>query len=275
LYVWGTNVPQLPILINGHRVEKLLTSNLYCLLRQLLDDDEAQNLWIDAICLNQGDPIEKEQQIPRMGDIYASAQRTFIWLGPSENESDYDFKRYSPDAPEWLAHKRLFKRDWWMRVWTLQEAVLSRAPIVKCGRKEVELKRFVDFEYLYYDQRTLVQAKDHDKFWGLRYYLQVPYQSMFWRDIETQLGGPMSLWFHSSDNFAVVSIGIKSLGFSVCSGREAGTSLKWTTTANQTWKFSPVRAYYYSQKLDCVASLSLRTLRARSQVYHHGVRTGP
>jgi hypothetical protein len=205
-YVWGTTESRMPIWINGHYIDRRITPNLYSLLRQLHTDREAHNLWIDAICLNQDDQVEIKQQVPKMGDVYTQAQRTYIWLGLSEDGSDLamdlvkgicddDFMRYSPELPQWLAHKKLFKRDWWTRVWTLQEALLSRFPIVKCGGKEVELERFVDFEYLYYEQRTLLQAKHHEKFWGMRYYLQVPYQAMFWRDIQEQLDGPLSLWF--------------------------------------------------------------------------------
>jgi len=38
-------------------------------------------LWIDAICINQGDPEEKNQQLNIMVDIYAEAEETLIWMG--------------------------------------------------------------------------------------------------------------------------------------------------------------------------------------------------
>lgn len=41
-------------------------------------------LWIDAICLNQSDNVEKAQQIPLMGEIYYQAHKTYFWLGIEE-----------------------------------------------------------------------------------------------------------------------------------------------------------------------------------------------
>lgn len=38
-------------------------------------------LWIDAICLNQNDNVEKAHQIGLMGGIYAKGATTDVWLG--------------------------------------------------------------------------------------------------------------------------------------------------------------------------------------------------
>jgi hypothetical protein len=38
-------------------------------------------LWIDAICINQQDITEHEQQVGIMGDIYRNAKQTPVWLG--------------------------------------------------------------------------------------------------------------------------------------------------------------------------------------------------
>lgn len=38
-------------------------------------------LWIDAICINQNDDVEKAGQIPLMTRIYSNAQQVCIWLG--------------------------------------------------------------------------------------------------------------------------------------------------------------------------------------------------
>ncbi|KAL1646498.1 hypothetical protein SLS61_007860 [Didymella pomorum] len=38
-------------------------------------------IWVDAICINQGDRTEKSQQVSLMRDIYERASRTVVWLG--------------------------------------------------------------------------------------------------------------------------------------------------------------------------------------------------
>ncbi|KXX78589.1 Heterokaryon incompatibility protein 6, OR allele, partial [Madurella mycetomatis] len=42
-------------------------------------------IWVDALCINQDDPVEKSHQIPMMRDIYAKAICTFSWLGPPDH----------------------------------------------------------------------------------------------------------------------------------------------------------------------------------------------
>lgn len=42
-------------------------------------------LWADAICINQTDQVEKEEQIPRMREIYSGAREVFVYLGDDLN----------------------------------------------------------------------------------------------------------------------------------------------------------------------------------------------
>jgi len=45
-------------------------------------------VWIDAICINQGDTKEKEHQIPMIGDIYSRAEVVYVWLRESSEQID-------------------------------------------------------------------------------------------------------------------------------------------------------------------------------------------
>ena len=60
-----------------------VTHNLAAALRSLRRFDRPRVFWIDAVCINQKDEIEKSGQIPLMHDIYATAKSVLIWLGPS------------------------------------------------------------------------------------------------------------------------------------------------------------------------------------------------
>lgn len=42
---------------------------------------KVRTLWVDAICINQKRPEEKNHQVPMMSDIYGSARRVCIWIG--------------------------------------------------------------------------------------------------------------------------------------------------------------------------------------------------
>jgi hypothetical protein len=46
-------------------------------------------LWIDAICINQGDQTEKEAQIMLMGDIYSKASHVIVWLGSADSNLEH------------------------------------------------------------------------------------------------------------------------------------------------------------------------------------------
>ncbi|KAM5352881.1 hypothetical protein ACJ41O_005603 [Fusarium nematophilum] len=82
-YTWGSaSDPPRSILINGqgYRVQR----NLHDALSQFRMSRRyasRMRIWIDAICINQGDIIERATQVKRMRQIYSTAVRTVVWLG--------------------------------------------------------------------------------------------------------------------------------------------------------------------------------------------------
>lgn len=88
-YCWGDEKLRKTCTING--VETSVTANLAAVLHQLRAEGKTNGsckLWIDAICINQLDTNEKAHQVGMMGDIYAHAEKTMIWLGESGDDSD-------------------------------------------------------------------------------------------------------------------------------------------------------------------------------------------
>ncbi|KAG7284372.1 hypothetical protein NEMBOFW57_010745 [Staphylotrichum longicolle] len=45
---------------------------------------QVSRLWIDAVCIDQGNAAEKAAQIPLMGEVYSRAGRVLAWLGAEE-----------------------------------------------------------------------------------------------------------------------------------------------------------------------------------------------
>jgi hypothetical protein len=43
-------------------------------------------IWADALCINQTDIAEKNEQVMRMGEIYSSASHVLSWLGCENDE---------------------------------------------------------------------------------------------------------------------------------------------------------------------------------------------
>ncbi|KAH6715591.1 heterokaryon incompatibility, partial [Leptodontidium sp. MPI-SDFR-AT-0119] len=81
-YTWGkADGSNLKIWVNGVLVP--VRRNLLCALRVLRADPMAGSLpiWIDALCINQQDVLERGHQVDMMGVIYRGAQRVIAWLG--------------------------------------------------------------------------------------------------------------------------------------------------------------------------------------------------
>lgn len=90
-YVWGTPEPSQRVMVDaeGGRSQFLpVRDNLAGALRRIRDPTTPKALWVDALCLNQGDDEEKSQQVPFMAEIYRRAACVIVWLGPERDGSD-------------------------------------------------------------------------------------------------------------------------------------------------------------------------------------------
>ncbi|KAK1751248.1 heterokaryon incompatibility protein-domain-containing protein [Echria macrotheca] len=113
-------------------------------------------MWIDAICIDQEDQNDKNQQVGLMRDIYNKADRTIVWLGEAPdvvlafnflNEmlvqinlskdnlelATMGLKRINDANPKWAALKRMLENPYWSRVWIVQEIVASRKVHIRYG----------------------------------------------------------------------------------------------------------------------------------------------
>ncbi len=160
-----------------------VTDNLAAALRHLRSPSAARTLWIDALCINQTDVVERGRHVARMGSVYALATRVVAWLGPEADDSTFaletlehlgkqiEMKRSgairSPicDHPEWrrnfpcddrtlCALRALLHRRWFQRLWIWQEIVLANIDAhMQCGHKAVSW---------YFLRRGLVMLRETD-----------------------------------------------------------------------------------------------------------------
>ena len=86
-YVWGSPRGTIPLSCDDK--ELFITPNCDEALRYLRLADRSRVLWVDAICIDQGEGEEsveeRNHQIALMGDIYRTAARTLCWLGKGED----------------------------------------------------------------------------------------------------------------------------------------------------------------------------------------------
>jgi hypothetical protein len=124
-YVWGSGGNLRSINVDNQKLA--ITENLYKALLHLRDPTITQTIWVDAICINQEDEIEKGLQIQFMAAIFAKASRVIVWLGEAQDDSDraLDSIRTACEMsavpldtePLKQAVPQLLQRPWFRRIW--------------------------------------------------------------------------------------------------------------------------------------------------------------
>ena len=148
---------------NGLGAKRLLISpNLSDALKHLRLKDRPLAIWVDAVCINQSDEVEKKQQVMKMAHIYRNAYNVCIWLGsdsPDSSISDHAMS-FIPEAikptlhgalltdpaylPQWTNLFELLRWSWFSRRWVIQELALAQNATVHCGAHKIHWSDFQD-----------------------------------------------------------------------------------------------------------------------------------
>jgi hypothetical protein len=179
-YTWGdiTTTPTVPIQCDGQVLH--IAENLAAALRVLRKEDESVYVWADAVCINQNDVKEKNNQVPLMREIYEYADTISVWLGEdtAERNAEECFEllellsaepavrflgtEMSLDEPEtareieemvaaetpesdrpiYTKLETLLQRSWFSRTWIIQEVVVGHHPTLYCGSAKISWKSF-------------------------------------------------------------------------------------------------------------------------------------
>lgn len=179
-YEWRERVNTIPIQCDNKAI--LVTPNCKAAMENLRHVSESRSLWIDAICINQGDLKERSEQVGRMADIYRRASSVLMWLGDDYGansirlafESMEDMVRVHEEirrepvetsfllTPMWEHAKAkemtrrvlekedvsngfedLHNRQYFTRAWIFQEATLAGPRgIIICGKHQCPWRRF-------------------------------------------------------------------------------------------------------------------------------------
>ncbi|RDL39281.1 uncharacterized protein BP5553_03621 [Venustampulla echinocandica] len=174
-YVWGSPSRVSKILLD--QKEMAITHNLHTALKHLRSHEEDKTFWIDALCIDQLNMLERKSQVQKMREIYGRSTSVLIWLGADDDESASAFTLASTIGEYWLKQgvridnaesefrnrskeelarllddcnckfdsspveefRLLLARDWFQRVWILQEAAAPvNSKTIQCGNSTID-----------------------------------------------------------------------------------------------------------------------------------------
>jgi hypothetical protein len=148
-YVWGDSTEKRHIMIDGYSFH--VGPNLHSALCHIRGNADVIKIWADAICINQSDTAERNQQVQQMGSVYSIARHTITYLGHSSNEVDTLFadlsslftgirtpfsveridSKYNDTALESLGkiiQAHIAENTWFTRVWIFQDSSCPVTP---------------------------------------------------------------------------------------------------------------------------------------------------
>ena len=184
-YTWGdpfppsapdnprnTNAPTEDLFVILGDTQFPIQENLARALSSLTSQGLKGPLWIDAICIDQNNPVERSSQVMLMGDIYAGANEVIVWLGPESAADSGALRLHNEFMPALRAHlgdrskdtsamrglsqDRMLqlgiladpnlleayspfrRRSWFGRAWTFPEALLATNLRYLYGRNFIE-----------------------------------------------------------------------------------------------------------------------------------------
>ena len=145
-YTWGTESPSKCIHVDGQAFP--VRRNLWTFLRRFQLQRQPVLIWIDAICINQNDVKERNQQVRIMDHIYVEAEEVIAWLGDDPLGVTRALMEQTQDnmaiSSDWhVAISELVSRPYWNRAWIVQELLLAKGVKLWFGSKGiVDLKAF-------------------------------------------------------------------------------------------------------------------------------------
>lgn len=116
----GNTVDHLQAVARERTLEVIkVMPNLYEALRHIRSETHSVTLWVDALCINQFDNKEKEEQVLKMAQIYHKAYNVHVWLGSgrpgdlvSNRAMDFIYKVIDSDNLSELLTRDKYIEDW-------------------------------------------------------------------------------------------------------------------------------------------------------------------
>ncbi|KAH7406123.1 heterokaryon incompatibility protein-domain-containing protein [Phaeosphaeria sp. MPI-PUGE-AT-0046c] len=152
-YTWATedgDASLSRIVLCGTK-EIAVTRNCELVLRHLRQRYRKRTLWLDAICIDQSNVVERGHQVRLMAEIYSEASQVLAYLGPGRKdwhhraslkrlmdylEDDRD-ARTAKSPPKRNDMLQFLEMPYFDRVWVLQEIALAKMVTLIAGDRAI------------------------------------------------------------------------------------------------------------------------------------------
>jgi hypothetical protein len=158
-YCWGTDPATKTVIIDGRPLRVL--DSVYEVLHYRHSFWQPRVLWIDSVCINQNNKLEKEVQIQLMRTIFSQATSVIAWLGDTKRAwfaryfiftlyvkkqmlgqtAEQLLNEYS-NSQGWKYLGILLSNPWFTRIWMLQEIALARKVRLVFGGPSMDWEHF-------------------------------------------------------------------------------------------------------------------------------------
>jgi hypothetical protein len=130
-----------------------ITTNCEAALLLLRKEDADRPLWVDAICIDQSNVLERNHQVKNMIAIFRSAVRVLVYLGQGnpnlDRLVDYISDDVSGHLPKAFDFMSLFRNRWFQRVWIIQEVAVAKDVLVVYGGKRMSWDDLIVHSHLF------------------------------------------------------------------------------------------------------------------------------
>lgn len=149
-YAWTKSEPTCHIQIQPISVR--IRPNLHDFLKMARKGHRQDWMFVDALCIDQGSVPEPNDQVALMGAVYRDAARVVVWLGHPAISDLETFEKAQINLPKhdigrhrlcsvfdlhghtlYLSAKFFLPKQYWSRVWIVQELLLASAVTFRAG----------------------------------------------------------------------------------------------------------------------------------------------
>jgi Heterokaryon incompatibility protein (HET) len=157
-YSWGDPTETTPIGLDDQSFP--VTINLNRALHYIRRPYSKRVLWVDAVCINQRDDLERNSQVQLMGRIYKSAAKVYLWVGEEGIQNpiypsvipmqqlfrlmrhinkgstlEAELKALNISIADWsYSILDFIGREYFRRLWIVQEASVNAETELVCGK---------------------------------------------------------------------------------------------------------------------------------------------